>query len=63
MDKEIYACKLCRKGKLNKYKEDLHFGMIVLREQPLYICDTCEAVFQKIEDYRHVEYLCSIAHI
>lgn len=61
--KEIYACKLCRKGKLTKHKEDIHYGTVVMMKQPLYICDTCDAAFQKIEDYRHLEYLCSIAHV
>lgn len=63
MNEEVYACKLCKKGKLTKHKENFHFGTVVILKQPLYICDTCDAAFQKIEDYRHLEYLCSIAHV
>ena len=61
--KEVYACKLCRKGKLVKCKETLHFGTVSILSQPLYICDTCDVAFQKVEDYRHMEHLCSIAHV
>lgn len=63
MNEEVYACKLCRKGKLTKHKEDLHYGTVVILKQQLYICDICDAAFQKVEDYRHTEYLYSIAHV
>ena len=58
--KEVYDCKICRKGKLTKHKEDIHCGTVVIINQTLYVCDTCDAAFQKIEDYRHLEYLNSI---
>lgn len=53
-------CKICRKGKVLKCKENIPCGTVVIINQTLYVCDTCDAAFQKIEDYRHLEYLNSI---
>ena len=57
MNHEDELCVVCKKGQLFMHKEDIQFDKITIMRQPLYICDTCDVVFQIKEDYRHTEYL------
>lgn len=59
---EETVCRICGKGKLIKSKETLHFGTLCVLNQPVFVCDTCNAFFQKIGDYHHTEHLRSAAH-
>lgn len=61
MDYEGRLCTVCEKGQLVKYKKDIRFGTVFIMKQPLYICNMCNTAFQTKEDYRHTEYLHSMA--
>ena len=63
MNHEDELCMVCKKGRLFMCKEDIQFGTVFIVKQPLYICDTCDAAFQTEEDYRHTEYLRSMAYL
>lgn len=54
-------CTVCEKGRLFMQKKNLQFGTIFIMKQPLYICDICDIAFQTQEDYKHTEYLHSMA--
>ena len=56
-------CTVCKKGRLFKHKADIQFDRIITMKQLLYICDICNTAFQIKEDYRHIEYLRSMAYL
>ena len=56
-------CTVCEKGQLFKHKADIQFDRITIMKQSLYICDMCNTAFQNKEDYRHTEYLRSMAYL